>query len=123
MTEFPSLPAPTFDERGFLEDPDWWNRDLALGIAAGLGIGELTESHWRVVDQLRSHYLTNGSLPVERTLCRELDLASTCVTALFGGLMKAWMVAGLPNPGEEARIYMENMEPRQKHRSGQIAGS
>jgi tRNA 2-thiouridine synthesizing protein E len=47
---------------------------------------------------------------VQRQVCRELDLVSDCVCALFGGPLEAWKVAGLPDPGEEARVYMENME-------------
>ncbi|WP_200249963.1 TusE/DsrC/DsvC family sulfur relay protein [Thiococcus pfennigii] len=99
-----------FDEWGFLEDPDLWNRDLALGIAAELDLPELTEDHWRIVDGLREHYLTTGNLPAQQTLCHELDLAPNCIMELFGGPIEAWKVAGLPDPGVEARTYMANME-------------
>lgn len=106
-----TLSAPgLFDDLGYLEDPKIWTRDLALRIAAQLDVRELSEDHWRIVDHLREHYLAVGTLPVQQTICRQLDLAPTCVLDLFGGPVEAWKIAGLPNPGEEARSYMANME-------------
>jgi tRNA 2-thiouridine synthesizing protein E len=99
-----------FDDHGFLAKPDLWNRDLALRIAAQLGLRELTESHWLVIDYLREHYVEKSALPWEEHLCRELDLVRDCVHRLFGGAIEAWQIAGLPDPGEEARTYMLNME-------------
>jgi tRNA 2-thiouridine synthesizing protein E len=100
-----------FDDRGFVTDPDLWDRDLALGIAADLGIGELTETHWRVVDHIRGAYLSRRTLPWMSHVCRELGLDRDCFHRLFGGPVEAWKVAGLPDPGPEARTYMENEEP------------
>jgi tRNA 2-thiouridine synthesizing protein E len=110
-----NLHPVVLDEGGFLEDPTIWSRDLALGIAAELKLGELSEAHWRVVDQLRAHYLATGRLPVQQTLCRELGLNGECITELFGGPLSALQIAGLPDPGEEARTDMENLEPREVH--------
>jgi tRNA 2-thiouridine synthesizing protein E len=104
------LQADLLDEYGFLKDPDLWNRDLALGLAAEMHLGELSEAHWRVIDHVRTHYLDSGMLPVQTTLCREVELDSDCIVALFGGPIEVWRLAGLPNPGEEARTYMENQE-------------
>lgn len=47
----------------------------------------------------------------KETFAGELDLVANCVHRLFGGPLEAWKVAGLPDPGEEARTYMENLEP------------
>jgi tRNA 2-thiouridine synthesizing protein E len=101
-----------FDEHGFLENPALWTRDLALGIAAELKLGELSEDHWRVVDQLRAHYLESGRLPGQQTLCRELGLDDDCIVELFDGPLSAWQIAGLPDPGDEARTHMEALELR-----------
>jgi tRNA 2-thiouridine synthesizing protein E len=98
------------DAKGFLTDPALWDAHLATRMARRLGVGELAVEHWRVIERLRSGWLTEGHLPVQQHLCRELDLVSGCVDKLFGGLVEAWKVAGLPDPGEEARVYMENME-------------
>ncbi len=100
-----------FDDEGFLADPDLWNRDLALHIADELGLCPLEASHWAVIDYLREHYLSNGTLPWEGNVCRELHLVEDCVHRLFRGPIEAWKVAGLPDPGEEARAYMHNLEP------------
>lgn len=37
-------------------------------------------------------------------------MASDCIVALFGGPIELWRLAGLPDPGKEARTYMENQE-------------
>ena len=95
---------------GFLSDPDLWDRDLAERIAADFGIQELKVPHWKVIDYLREHYLDYGSLPWETHVCRSLDLHPDCIHSLFGGSVEAWKVAGLPDPGEEARTYMLNQE-------------
>jgi tRNA 2-thiouridine synthesizing protein E len=102
------LHADLLDEYGFLREPELWTRDLALGLAAEIDLGELSEAHWRVIDQVRADYLKSGMLPVQPTLCHELELEPDCILALFGGPIEVWRLAGLPNPGEEARTYMEN---------------
>ena len=103
-----------FDADGFLTDPDLWDRDLALRIAAELGLGEFAESHWAVIDYLREHYLLNAALPWEGHFCHDLDLVDNCIHRLFGGPIEAWKVAGLPDPGGEARAYMLNLEPPER---------
>lgn len=105
--EIPDL----FNAQGFLIDPDFWDRDLALRIAADLGLNDLEESHWAVIDYLRKHYLENASVPWEGNICRELNLSENCVHRLFGGPVKACKVAGLPHPGQEAPNDMPNGEP------------
>ncbi|MEJ2589783.1 MAG: TusE/DsrC/DsvC family sulfur relay protein [Candidatus Thiodiazotropha sp.] len=97
-----------FDEEGFVTDPEVWDRDLALALAAEHGIHELTEMHWRLIDVLRDKYLESGSLPWISHECREVGLDEDCFQDLFGGVILAWKIAGLPNPGMEARLYMTN---------------
>lgn len=98
------------DVHGFLRDPMRWNAQMAMDMARELGVGELAVDHWRVIEHLRVGWLTERRLPVQRLLCRELGLSDGCVRSLFGGLVEAWKIAGLPDPGEEARVYMEDME-------------
>ncbi len=96
-----------FDADGFIIDPDLWNEDMAQFIARTDGIGKLTANHWRVIDYLREHFLKNHTIPVMRHVCRVTHQDPHCVTNLFGeDVKKAWRVAGLPNPGEEAKAYM-----------------
>lgn len=99
--------TPRLDEDGFLPAGTPWDKALALELARREGIDLLTDEHWRVLDYLREHYLAARTLPVERTVCRELHLVEHCIEKLFGSdLRRAWRVAGLPNPGEEAKSYM-----------------
>jgi tRNA 2-thiouridine synthesizing protein E len=98
------------DTYGFLADPQRWNVAVAEEIATKLGIGPLEADHWRVLEHLREAFLLQRELPLGRHLCRQFDLDRDCIAKLFGGLVEAWKVAGLPDPGEEARVYMEDME-------------
>jgi tRNA 2-thiouridine synthesizing protein E len=99
------------DENGFLRDPGDWDRDLAGRMAARLGVDSLGEDHWRILEHIRQHRLQRGTLPWMAHVCRELELDEDCFLRLFGGPIEAWKIAGLPDPGEEARVYMENEEP------------
>jgi sulfur relay (sulfurtransferase) DsrC/TusE family protein len=98
-----------FDDHGFLVDPDLWDRDLALRIADQLGIRELGDSHWAVIDYLRDDFLANATPPLEGDVCGELDLVEDCAQRLFGGAIEAWKVAGLPGPEEDARTFMRDL--------------
>ena len=97
-----------FDDNGFLVDPALWDRDLALRIAAQLGIGELGDSHWEVIDLLREDFLTGDTPDLEEDVCGQLNLVEDCVQRLFGGPIEAWKVAGLPDPGESADTFMRD---------------
>jgi tRNA 2-thiouridine synthesizing protein E len=101
-----------FDPDGFLANPDDWSVELAREIAAQAGIEPLTEDHWKVITRLRKHYLDNRQIPVMRHICREAGLETHCVSDLLVDPALAWRIAGLPNPGEEAKAYLENSEIR-----------
>lgn len=95
-----------FDEDGFLINSSAWSRETARMLAEMDGIGELKADHWSIIFYLREHHLGNGSLPVMSHVCRVMDLGKYAVEGLFGGCRQAWRIAGLPNPGEEAKTYM-----------------
>ena len=96
-----------FDEDGFLTDPHSWTRQTAKTLAEMDGIGPLTPDHWAIIYYLREHHLTYGSLPPMSQICRTRHLDRNAVQRLFGGCRAAWRLAGLPNPGEEAKSYMQ----------------
>jgi tRNA 2-thiouridine synthesizing protein E len=98
--------ALAFDEDGFLVDPDAWTREVARQIASTDGVGQLTPDHWAVIFDLRERYLKAGALPVMSHICRVHHLKRGAINELFGGCRRAWRIAGLPNPGEEAKTYM-----------------
>ena len=98
--------SSAFDDDGFLVDLSQWNRGLAKDLALQDGIPELSSNHWKIIYYLREHYYKNHSLPVMRHVCHVHDLPAHCVDELFHNCKEAWRIAGLPNPGEEAKTYM-----------------
>jgi|WetSurSiteA1Bulk_404760.scaffolds.fasta_scaffold202421_1 TusE/DsrC/DsvC family sulfur relay protein len=96
-----------FDEDGFLTDAHRWTKQTARMIAESDGVGPLGPDHWAIIFYLREHHLTYGSLPPMSQVCRTHHLDRNAVQRLFGGCRQAWRIAGLPNPGEEAKAYMQ----------------
>ena len=88
------------DEDGFMQEPDGWNKDVALALATTEGVDDLTEEHWKLVDYLRNYYLQFGVAPMIRKLCKETGFDLKKVYALFpsGPAKGACKVAGLPKP-------------------------
>lgn len=95
-----------FDEDGFLLNPEAWSRETARLLAEMDGLGKLNPDHWSVIMYLREKHLEAGGLPVMSRICRIMHLGEHGVQRLFGGCREAWRIAGLPNPGEEAKNYM-----------------
>jgi sulfur relay (sulfurtransferase) DsrC/TusE family protein len=83
-----------------------WSEEVARRVAAEKGLGELTESHWRVIHTLRAHFVQYGALPPMRLACGLNRLEPDCTEALFRGAHEAWQVAGLPEPGSESSGYL-----------------
>jgi len=95
----------TFDGDGFLTDPGSWNEDLARRTSSEEGVGELSPEHWTIIRFLRENYL-EGGLPAVSHVCHTNHFEHLCLPRLFLSVKAAWRIAGLPNPGEEARAYM-----------------
>lgn len=95
------------DTEGFISDPETWSEDLARRIANNDGLPELTPEHWVVIHALREHYHRFGTAPPAFShICNEHHLGKHCVENLFRSDREAWRIAGLPDPGEEAKAYM-----------------
>jgi tRNA 2-thiouridine synthesizing protein E len=97
---------PWFDEDGFLAEPDTWTPALAEELARQDGIARLTAKHREAIDLVRGRYFTIGALPVMRLVCRAAGLDPHKAHHLFSSCRSLWRIAGLPNPGEEAKAYM-----------------
>ncbi|HYA66195.1 MAG TPA: TusE/DsrC/DsvC family sulfur relay protein [Burkholderiaceae bacterium] len=95
-----------FDEDGFLSEPGNWTEALAQSLAREAGISELTAKHWEVIGYVRERYFSIGALPVMRLVCRAAGLDPNHAHGLFSSCKSLWRIAGLPNPGEEAKSYM-----------------
>ena len=105
-------PAPEFDQDGYILNANDWTPTLAHAIAANEGIDSLSDDHWKVIEALRERYFETGSVPAMRNICREAGLEEHCVSDLLEDPRRAWRIAGLPNPGEEAKAYIETSEIR-----------
>ena len=95
-----------FDANGFLLDLDHWSETLAREVAAFDGVGPLTPHHWKIIQVLRAHWRDCQSLPALSHVCHLAGLEGDCVNVLFRGARHAWRIAGLPDPGSEARAYL-----------------
>lgn len=99
-----------FDQDGFIRDPARWDESLARELAAHEGIARLNAAHWAVIHALRKYFFATDGVPVMRNICRDAGLEDHCVSELLIDPRRAWRIAGLPNPGEEAKAYMSTAE-------------
>jgi tRNA 2-thiouridine synthesizing protein E len=88
------------DEDGFIQEPERWNKDVALALAKTEGVEEMTDEHWKLVNYLREYYLEYGIAPMIRKLCKATGFKLNKVYELFpsGPAKGACKVAGLPKP-------------------------
>lgn len=95
------------DADGFLLHPEDWNELVANQLAESDGLAPLTDDHWTIIQSLRRHFFEVGGVPSLRHVCVENHLDPHCITTLFHDHgREAWRLAGLPNPGEEAKTYL-----------------
>lgn len=108
MTHPQNLAAATvFDPDGFLVDPDSWNQTLADQIAETDGLGQLSELQLGLLHTLRDEYARHGGgVTAMSHVCHLNGLDPDCLHHLFPSPRTAWRIAGLPNPGEEAKAYL-----------------
>ncbi len=59
------------DDHGFLVDPEDWDRDVALYLAAEENI-QLKEEHWNIIHTIRELYANTGTVPELRTILKNL---------------------------------------------------
>jgi tRNA 2-thiouridine synthesizing protein E len=100
------LNPPELDDNGLLLYPELWDEAVADYIAVQNEVGPLTQAHWRLIRALREYYAKFGAPPAMSLLCRKQGIETDCIQRLFCTCMIAWRVAGLPDPGEEAKSYL-----------------
>lgn len=103
----PATPELHFDADGFLIDSASWTPQAAQLIAISVGVADLEEQHLTIVRYIRAHYTELGTYATPRRICSVLDVDRDQMKRFFRTCMNAWKIAGLPNPGEEARSYMQ----------------
>lgn len=87
-----------FDSDGFLWDSQDWSEELAEIMAREGGLGQLGETHWKVLRFIREFYLSTGRAPRNRPLKESTGLSMREIEELFPGGIKlgARRIAGLP---------------------------
>jgi tRNA 2-thiouridine synthesizing protein E len=100
------LRQPEFDEFGLLTPPRDWSPELARELARDAGIDELTDQHWAFINSLQAYYREFHVPPPPSKICHKLQLQHGCGHELFHTCLTAWRIAGLPDPGEEAKAYL-----------------
>jgi len=88
------------DDEGFLTEYDEWNEDLAKELAANIGIPELNEDHWKVINFLRSDFKEQGETATLRRVSAVGGIPTKSLFQLFPKkpARKMSYVAGLPKP-------------------------
>jgi tRNA 2-thiouridine synthesizing protein E len=87
-------------DEGFLTNPDDWTEEIAAEIARDIGVGELTETHWKVINFMRSDFKEKGQIPTIRRIKNAGGVPTKDVYACFpeGPAKKAAMISGLGKP-------------------------
>lgn len=93
------------DAEGFLIDPLDWGCSFTEQRAQRANI-VLDDKHWLLIDIIRDKYLRLGALPSMHIVCKAAGLDKRALKQQFGSCLNLWKIAGLPDPGEEAKAYM-----------------
>lgn len=101
----PNQPYERLDHEGYLVDANEWSPAFTEKRAQEVQV-ELTSKHWQVIELIRDKYLRLGALPPMRSVCRSVGIDRSELKHQFGSCLQLWKIAGLPNPGEEAKAYM-----------------
>lgn len=95
-----------FDKDGFFIHPEHWNIALAQRLAHSEGVGEMDEVQQGLLLTLRDEFHKFGAVTALSHICHLNGLDADCLHQLFRSPRQAWRIAGLPNPGEEAKAYL-----------------
>lgn len=87
------------DEKGFLVNFEDWNEKVACALAEAEGVEELDRERMEIISFMRNYYKKFNAFPILRAVCKNIHQPKDCVNEEFVDPMKAWKIAGLPNPG------------------------
>ena len=94
------LDTVTLNEEGFMTNSNQWNKDLAVEIAQGEGIAELTDDHWKIIDFCRANAENSGAAPTLRQITKGTGISTKELFALYpkGPAKKVAKISGLGKP-------------------------
>ncbi len=89
-----------FDDEGFMVNYKDWSKDIAIELAHEVGIDELTDRHWQVIEFCRKNYEETGEVPTLRRITKVGGIPTKELYQLFpkGPAKKVARVAGLTKP-------------------------
>lgn len=83
---------------GYFEDPEQWNKDMAVEMANEHGI-QLTHKHFAVLEFLRSKYLAGEQLTIRKIGTSGITDIKEFYQLFPGGPLKiSSKLAGIPKP-------------------------
>lgn len=87
------------DDDGYLADDAQWDEALAAELAKEVGIDELTDEHWTVINYIRKEHAAGTPLTM-RKVSKQSGVDMKGFYRLFpdGPLKKATYIAGIPKP-------------------------
>ena len=96
------------DDNGYLKNIKSWNGAVALALAKKAGMRKLSDDQMDILKFLREYYEKFNAFPILRMVCSNLHKPKSCMTKPFGmDPLKAWKIAGLPQPNEEVIVYLQ----------------
>lgn len=95
-----------FDKDDFFINPEQWDLALAQRIANSEDMGEMDNLQQELLLTLRDEFQKFGAVSALSHICHLNGLDADCLHQLFRSPRQAWRIAGLPNPGEEAKAYL-----------------
>jgi sulfur relay (sulfurtransferase) DsrC/TusE family protein len=95
-----------FDRDGFMLEPTRWDQSIAQRIADLDGYGALGALQMTLLLSLRQEFSKHHEVSALSHICHLHGLEADCLQTVFPSPRVAWRLAGLPNPGEEAKAYL-----------------
>ncbi len=94
------LETVSLNEEGFLTNPEEWTKEIAVEMAKGEGIEDLSEDHWMIIDFCRESAVDSGSAPTLRQITKGTGISTKVLFGLFpkGPAKKVAKISGLGKP-------------------------
>jgi tRNA 2-thiouridine synthesizing protein E len=88
------------DDGGFLTEYDEWSEDLGRELASLIGISDLNDQHWEVINFLRADFKEQGETATLRRVATVGGIPTKALFQLFPKkpARKMSYVSGLPKP-------------------------
>ena len=90
----------TFDDEGFMINPNEWTEEIARELAKVVGIEGLNEDHWEVINFSRDSFEENGESPTLRRIKANSGVPVKMLYKLFPKkpAKKIAFISGIPKP-------------------------